>query len=176
MKKKKEVLQHVEPLAYILCYTLRFNHNGKQVDTDHWLVFCEHDEWQRTPEQQAQNRLNELTAEYESNEACELYTWNIAAITQTNEHYTTGTATKYLDIVPEAVPDQWDNVEVEAVTDLGDQIERCKEKDADFWSVYLHRVNAGVQCIADLPTKELAKNLAETIRKAVKNYKGNGLF
>ena len=50
---------------------------------------------------------------------------------------------------------------------------RCmgyRRSEASFFSVYLHQVSGGVDCVADLPTLELAKQLAELIENACKSY------
>jgi len=177
-KGKTEVAQSDNPVAYLLAYTLRFNHNGKDTETDHFLIFTEYDEHGNSPEKQAQIRLDELIQQYDNDEsATELYTWNIAAITKTNEWYQTGTATNNLSLMPELIhhPIQWDNVEVQDVKDCGNGV--CDVVDdgtGDFTSVYLHDVEGGVFCIADLPNAELANQLADIIRNAVSCYKDNG--
>jgi hypothetical protein len=88
--KYKELSGIGEPPSYILCYTLRSTNDRGQRDKDYWEIFCEYDEMENTPEDQAQNKLNELNAQYENDEHTELYTWNIAKIVKTNEHYTVG--------------------------------------------------------------------------------------
>ncbi len=78
----------------------------------------------------------------------------------------------HTDFTPESALDAWDNIEVSPVhyTDLfvdGRQcVEVCEEHEVHFWSVYLHQVEGGVQCVADLPSKELAHSLAKLIHNA----------
>lgn len=177
---KQSAQKHTDPLAYILCYTIRVekeNNRGPNtnVDTDNFEVFCEFDENENSPAQQAENRLSELRAVYEDeNSKAELYTWNIAAVTQTNEHYKTGIATEFLEFIPDAVPDAWNNVEVEAIAIVDDKgsCEPVYGPDAriDFYSVYLHNVEGGVQCVADVPDEATANKLASLIEKAVANH------
>lgn len=171
-KKQASVKQQNDPVAFVLCYTLRRNFDGKETDTDHWEVFAEYGEDESTPEQQAKMRLGAITAQYENDPETELYTWNIAAIANTNEWYKTGTCTQWLDFIPAAVPDQWDAIEMDGVAYLPEQdcCERVfEEGQATFYSVYLHDVNGGVQCVADLPDQKSAQNLYDLIEKAVKN-------
>lgn len=70
------------------------------------------------------------------------------------------------------VPAQWDAVEVHPVIQLEDGVcEVCEPKDASFYSVYLHNVGGGIQCIADLPTELLANQLAVLISASSRNYR-----
>lgn len=88
------------PPSFLLCYTTKKERkliNGREsivsegtrtIYTDTYIVFCEHNLKGETPEQQANNHLSEIRAEYEKeNSKVILYTWNIARITQTQEHY-----------------------------------------------------------------------------------------
>ena len=62
---------------------------------------------------------------------------------------------------------EYDAIEVSPVAYLGHgnfEVTREPEK-ADFWSVYLHlETEGGVECIADLPTEQLAKQFGEVMR------------
>jgi len=70
--------------SYIICYTLRINqNNGDYKDLDYWVVFCEIDENGITPRQQVKYYLKKLKRNKD------LYTWNIAKIVDTSEHYKT---------------------------------------------------------------------------------------
>lgn len=40
-------------------------------------------------------------------------------------------------------------------------IEQCDNKDAQFWSVYVHIIGGGLDCIADCETEELANELVK---------------
>lgn len=80
---------------------------------------------------------------------------------------------KKLQFVPAAAQGRWDDTEVSPVHYIGDKgedgiqhMETCEEEEADLYSVYLHQLEGGVQCIADLPTKELAEQLAQLIENA----------
>lgn len=76
---------------------------------------------------------------------------------------------------PDSVPDKWDDIEVNPVWDDGKgNCEVCDEGQEHFWSVYLHSAGGGVQCIADLPTKQQAIDFAELLKRTVKNYTDNG--
>lgn len=49
---------------------------------------------------------------------------------------------------------KWDDVEIKPVWCRDDEAaEPCDEGKESFWSVYLHQVSGGVQCIADFPSK-----------------------
>lgn len=70
---------------------------------------------------------------------------------------------------PDAAASKWTHVEVSAIHDFGDCVEQCDEEDAHYWSVLLRQYSGGVRCIADLPTKRLAYQLAELIEKGLEN-------
>lgn len=78
-----------------------------------------------------------------------------------------------LDFTPKAAKDKWDRVEVNAVTYCPehDCFEVCEDNHPDIycWSVYLHQIDGGVQCIADLPTEKLALDLGKLIKNASKS-------
>lgn len=181
-----------QPTAYILCYTTvrqkpmaTSSHTAskeelptREVHEDHFEVFAEYDEMERNPLQQAQNRLGELRAMYEDEDSTiELYTWNICKVAETSEHYTTEANQVNTTIYPpEQVPEQWDNIEIEAIKE--DKEHGCSrtfgEGVADFHSVYLHDVNGGAMCIADCETEAQAVEVAETLKRMVLHYKDNG--
>ena len=73
---------------------------------------------------------------------------------------------------PASVPVKWDNVEVDPV--VMDEEGNCEVTDnpeeATMWSVYLHDVKGGVQCVADVATEKQANDLAALILKAAKNF------
>lgn len=77
-----------------------------------------------------------------------------------------------ISFVPAAAVGAWDNVEVSPVYwyKENDFCEVCEESEATFFSVYLHQIEGGVQCIADLPTRELAEQLAELIENACNSF------
>ena len=75
---------------------------------------------------------------------------------------------------PKSVPEKWDNIEMNAVcyTDRDEPklgVEMCDPEFADFWSVYLHDINGGVSCVADLQTREEADSLFDLLHKAAVN-------
>jgi hypothetical protein len=79
--------------SFVLCYTLRTvardTYSGTITDTDHFEVFCEENVQGLSQKAQAKKRLWQLCDRYDTDETdTELYTWNIAKITKTNEHYT----------------------------------------------------------------------------------------
>ena len=63
-------------------------------------------------------------------------------------------------------------------------VEQCEEGAAEFYSVYLHITDkdgsnervGGLECIADLPTKDLAEKLANVIKRAAANYRPNETY
>jgi hypothetical protein len=56
----------------------------------------------------------------------------------------------------------WDNVEIHPMQNI-DSPELCEEDEAEFYSIFLHLTSGGLKCIADLPSKELAYSLKETM-------------
>lgn len=74
---------------------------------------------------------------------------------------------------PDSVPAQWDDIEVHGCAVVADDgsVETVDDDQAEFWSVYLHDVNGGVQCIADLETSEQASAFANLLEVIVKNHK-----
>jgi hypothetical protein len=82
---------------------------------------------------------------------------------------------KKLDFTPEAADLAWDNIEIEPINeDERHGCSRTDDENPDFYSVYLHQVRGGVQCVADVPTEEHANALRDLIAKAVRNFKDNG--
>ena len=73
--------------------------------------------------------------------------------------------------IPEEAESYWDDIEIHPVKEIESGIcETIEEGNEDFWSVYLHQLNGGLKCIADLSTKKNAKKLAELIWNAA-NYR-----
>ncbi len=77
--------------------------------------------------------------------------------------------------IPEFVPENaeyyWDDIEILPIKEFNNGIcEEVKEGEEDFWSIYLHQLNGGLECIADLKTKKEAEKLAELIENA-SNYR-----
>jgi len=76
-----------------------------------------------------------------------------------------------IDFAPNSALDPWDDIEIQPVfCDEDGNCEVCNEGEQTFYSVYLHQVSGGVLCIADLPTLELAQNLASLIKNACGSY------
>lgn len=42
-------------------------------------------------------------------------------------------------------------------------IEQCEPEEAEFWSVYVHLIGGGLDCIADCATEDEAKQLIEIL-------------
>jgi hypothetical protein len=94
--KKKQTANPEVKASYLLAYTIRWKTNaGLNKERDYYKIFCEFDEDQNPPEVQAKNRLKKLIAVYEDTNTMELYTWNIAKITSTSEHYPIEKGNKY---------------------------------------------------------------------------------
>jgi len=72
---------------YILAYCLKIEFNGKENISDHFEIFSEVGELEETCLQLAEKRLVEIEQSLTNSETTELYTWNIAKIVQTSEHY-----------------------------------------------------------------------------------------
>jgi hypothetical protein len=77
--------------------------------------------------------------------------------------------------IPEFFPENaefyWDCLEILPIKKLENEVsEEVEEGKEDFWSVYLHQLNGGLECIADLKTKEEAEKLAKLIKNAA-NYR-----
>lgn len=68
---------------------------------------------------------------------------------------------------PEEAKSNWDAVEVNPVfEDENGNCDVVDEGQESYWSVYLHQVEGGVKCIADLPTKDLANDFSKLIKEA----------
>lgn len=156
--------------SYILAYQLYHGHSGIGT-TDHFEVFHEYNEAEESPLQQVNNRVHELQ-QLEQDEVVDwhLRSWNIANIIKTSEHY----PTEQVEFFPDAASGCWQDMEVSPVLNNDGGCEVCDEENAEFWSVYLHQIEGGVQCIADLHTKKQAEQLAELIENAAKHYKVDG--
>lgn len=76
-----------------------------------------------------------------------------------------------LVFIPEALNGAWDAVEVWPVREEDGACETCEEGEEHFWSVYVHRVEGGVSCVADLPDKAAAYALAELIERAGSRFR-----
>ena len=75
------------------------------------------------------------------------------------------------EFIPESANSYWNNIEILPMKELENGIcEEVVESKEDFWSVYLHQLNGGLECIADLKTKQEAEKLAKLIENAA-NYR-----
>jgi hypothetical protein len=83
---------------------------------------------------------------------------------------------KKLDFTPAAATTPWDSFEVSPVREEPDGCEVCDKGEEDFWSVYLHQVEGGVACIADLPSEEHAEAIKQLLENAVKSFHQNASF
>lgn len=73
---------------------------------------------------------------------------------------------------PKSAEGKWDSVEINPVFDDGKMsIDVVDEGNETYWSVYLHQIEGGVQCIADVDTKEQAFALKDLIETLIKSYK-----
>ncbi len=69
---------------------------------------------------------------------------------------------------PEFYPNQalspWNDIEVHPIIELEEGVcEVIQEGKESFWSVYLHQLDGGIKCIADVKSKIEAEILAELI-------------
>jgi hypothetical protein len=70
---------------------------------------------------------------------------------------------------------QWDEVEYHPCKTVNDgengqYTEQCEPDEAEFWSVYLHDIQGGILCVADVENETQAKNLASLIERAAQFY------
>jgi len=62
------------------------------------------------------------------------------------------------------IVEMYDGIEINSCKDLGDTVEPFwPVEDADFFTLYLHRIGGGVDGIIDFPTYEEAMKVAKTI-------------
>lgn len=77
----------------------------------------------------------------------------------------------HLSFIPDAAKGKWDDIEIMPVfEDNNGNCEPCEPEQANFYSVYLHQVTGGVQCIADLPTEKEANEFAKLLKTAIESY------
>lgn len=75
------------------------------------------------------------------------------------------------EFIPENAEFYWDDIEILPIKNLRNgACEEVKEGEEDFWSVYLHQLNGGLECIADLKNKKEAEKLVKLIENAA-NYR-----
>lgn len=76
---------------------------------------------------------------------------------------------QYLKFIPEEAETNWDEIEINPIVENENgYCEVVDEGEELFWSVYLHQLNGGVKCIADLPTKEDALKFSQLINSLIK--------
>ncbi len=63
-----------------------------------------------------------------------------------------------------------ERVEIGTSGKFCDTIEQCEPEEAEFWSVYVHFVGGGLDCIADCDTKGEADCLAELVERIATNF------
>lgn len=81
-----------------------------------------------------------------------------------------------LKFIPEEAEATWDEIEIHPIVEVENGFcEVVDEGEESFWSVYLHQVNGGVRCIADLPTKNDALKFKQLLIEAFKTGKHNSL-
>jgi hypothetical protein len=80
-------------------------------------------------------------------------------------------STNLPEFIPENAEFYWEDIEILPIKELKNGVcEEVKEGEEDFWSVYLHQLNGGLECVADLRTKEEAQKLTKLIENAA-NYR-----
>lgn len=76
---------------------------------------------------------------------------------------------QYLKFIPEEAESKWDEIEINPIVeDENGYCEVVNEGEELFWSIYLHQLNGGVKCIADLPIKEDALKFSQLINSLAK--------
>jgi hypothetical protein len=69
-----------------------------------------------------------------------------------------------IKFIPEEAKVKWDDIEIHPVfQDLEGYCDVVEEGKETFWSIYIHQVQGGARCIADVPTKQDALKFAELI-------------
>lgn len=66
---------------------------------------------------------------------------------------------------------QWDCFEIQPIKEFEGVCEVCDPEEAEFWSVYVHLVRGGVDCIADVPGEKHAYELVAMLESVVRNKK-----
>lgn len=80
-----------------------------------------------------------------------------------------------VDFCPAAATTPWDTIEIEAVHDDGENATPVQHLDSgdypvSYHSLYLHQVDGGVACIADVPTEKHAEDLKLLIETSVRTF------
>jgi hypothetical protein len=67
---------------------------------------------------------------------------------------------------------QWDDIEVHPVKDFNNgTAEVCEEGEENYWSVYVHNVEGGIICVADVPDKVQGYRLRKLIETLCESHK-----
>ncbi|MDO8951359.1 MAG: hypothetical protein Q7U86_01980 [Draconibacterium sp.] len=75
-----------------------------------------------------------------------------------------------LKFIPEEAETKWDEIEINPIVeDENGYCEVVNEGEELFWSVYLHQLDGGLKCIADLPTKNDALKFAQLLNSTLKS-------
>lgn len=68
-----------------------------------------------------------------------------------------------LNFYPDAAITPWDKLEVSPVIEYDGVCEITDEGNESFWSIYLHQIEGGAKCVADVSCKRQAILLAKLI-------------
>lgn len=76
----------------------------------------------------------------------------------------------------QAIKKPWDDLVIEPVRIASSkgkkqEVEACEDKDADFYSIYVHYKEGGLECIFDVDTKLEAEKLVTLMNTMLRNYK-----
>ncbi len=75
-----------------------------------------------------------------------------------------------LKFIPEEAESNWNDIEIHPVfEDENGFCDVVNEGKETFWSVYLHQLNGGLKCVADLPTKDNAFKFAQLLNSITKS-------
>lgn len=83
---------------------------------------------------------------------------------KTNNGFTGDVATLFKRNVPEK---PFNAFEVHGCTDFGNGIEQVDDEEADFFSVYLHTVSNGLECIGDFQNRDAANRFVDLLTNII---------
>lgn len=70
------------------------------------------------------------------------------------------------DFYPKEAKTPWNDIEIHPIIEIEKGIcEVIQDGKESFWSVYLHQLDGGLKCIADVESKIEAESLAELIHQ-----------
>lgn len=73
---------------------------------------------------------------------------------------------KFPDFFPAEAQTPWDTVEIHPIIEIDKGVcEVIQEGKESFWSVYLHQIDGGLKCVADVSSKLEAESLADLIEQ-----------